>query len=139
VTNTVRLPHNVASAAAARRQVTEDMSALQVGTRLADDVALVISELVANSVRHASPLPHGDLEVSWEVRRDAVEVAVTDGGGNAVPQPRQSAPDDVGGRGLTIVAKLAANWGVEDTPRGTTVWAVVRVRPTGATNPANPG
>lgn len=126
--STVRLPHDVASAATARRRVSADMSAQRVGAKLADDVALVISELVANSVRHASPLPNGDLEVSWEVRSDAVELRVTDGGGDGVPEPRSAQPDEISGRGLTIVAKLAAKWGVEDSPRGTTVWAVVGVR-----------
>ncbi len=135
VGNTVRLPHDAASAAAARRQVSAEMTAQQVGDRLADDVALVISELVANSVRHASPMKGGGLEVSWEVRRDAVELRVTDGGGAAVPQPRQVGPDEVSGRGLTIVSKLA-DWGVQATPGGTTVWAVVRVR---APEGANPG
>ncbi len=128
MTSTVRLPHDVASAAAARRRVSAEMTERHIGPRLADDVALVVSELVANSVRHASPLQDGAVEVSWEVRNDAVELWVTDGGGDAVPSPRSVGPDEVSGRGLTIVARLAANWGVEDTPSGTTVWAVVRVR-----------
>jgi serine/threonine-protein kinase RsbW len=122
----IRLPHHVASAAAARRSVREAMVARKVGRRLADDVTLVLSELVTNSVRHASPLPSGGLEIAWDVGDDMVELRVTDGGGDAAPVPRAVGPDDVRGRGLSIVTKLAAAWGVEDVPGGTTVWALVR-------------
>lgn len=135
MSHTVRLPYDVASAATARRHVAADMTAQEIGPRLVDDVALVISELVANSVRHARPLPTGDLEVSWDVHGDAIELAVTDGGGEVPPAPRVVGPDDVSGRGLTIVARLADNWGVQDTPTGTTVWAVVRIRRSDAAPP----
>ncbi len=121
----IRLPHHVTSAAAARGRVREAMAARRVGRRLADDVALVVSELVTNSVRHACPLSNGDLEVAWDVSMHLVEVRVTDGGGEASPVPRSVGPDDVTGRGLTIVTKLAAAWGVEDAPGGITVWALV--------------
>ncbi len=132
----IRLPHNVASAAAARRRVREAMATVRVGRRLADDVALVLSELVTNSVRHASPLPSGELEIAWEVGKDMVVIRVTDGGGENSPVPRGVGPEEMSGRGLTIVAKIAAAWGVEDTPGGTTVWALVRA---GRRHPAVPG
>ncbi len=121
----IRLPHHVTSAAAARRRVREAMAAVKVGRRLADDVALVLSELVTNSVRHASPLPSGELEVAWDVAKDIVELRVTDGGADGSPSPRQASPDALSGRGLAIVTKIAAAWGVEDAPDGTTVWALV--------------
>lgn len=102
------------------------MADRHVGRRLADDVSLVLSELVTNSVRHAHPLSHGYLEVAWDVSPDMVEVRVTDGGGEHVPQPRGAGADESSGRGLAIVTKLATAWGVEDGPAGTTVWALVR-------------
>lgn len=122
----VRFPHHGASAAAARLRVREAMAAVKVGRHLADDVALVLSELVANSVRHASPLAGGELEVGWDVAQDLVEVRVTDGGAEGSPIPYMAAPDAMSGRGLSIVSKLAAAWGVEDAPGGTTVWALMR-------------
>lgn len=122
----IRLPHHVTSAAAARRRVRETMAAVKVGRRMADDVALVLSELVTNSVRHASPLPSGELEVSWDVAKDTVELRVTDGGADGTPIPRQAGPDAISGRGLAIVTKVAAAWGVEDAPDRSTVWALVR-------------
>lgn len=124
----VRLPHHVASAAAARGRVREAMAAGKIGWRLADDVSLILSELVTNSVRHACPLPSGELEVAWDVSDEAVEIRVTDGGGDGTPLPGVAGPDALTGRGLAIVAMLAAAWGVEDVPEGTTVWARVSDR-----------
>lgn len=125
VVETVRLPHHVSSARVVRRRVGEDLGAHGIAPKLAGDVALVLSELVANSVRHANPLADGELEVSWDMTAGGIELRVTDGGGEAVPELRAVGVGDVSGRGLTIVAKLAAAWGVESTALGTTVWAVV--------------
>lgn len=122
---TIRLPHHVSSAGVVRRQVGADLGAHGIAPKLAGDVALVLSELVANSVRHASPLAGGELEVSWDMTARGIELRVTDGGSAAAPELRAVGVDDVSGRGLTIVAKLAAAWGVESTALGTTVWALV--------------
>lgn len=108
-----------------RRRVGQDLGARGVAPKLAGDVALVLSELVANSVRHANPLAGGELEISWDMTADGVELRVTDGGGEVAPEPRAVGAEDVSGRGLSIVAKLAAAWGVESTALGTTVWALV--------------
>lgn len=85
----------------------------------------MLSELVSNSVRHADPLPGGELEVSWRVGNDAVELRVTDGGGSDLPRTRATGPEEVRGRGLSIVGRIAASWGVETSAVGTTVWAVL--------------
>jgi two-component sensor histidine kinase len=71
----------------------------------------VLSELISNALRHASPLPDSTLEVSWTLQSDSVEVAVSDGGGG---MPRMNEPGNsaVGGRGLGIVDRLSLRWGV---------------------------
>lgn len=125
---TVRLPHHERSAGVVRRRVGADLGAHGVAPKLAADVALVLSELVGNSVRHASPLAGGELEVSWDMKEEGVELRVTDGGGAALPELRAVGAEDISGRGLTIVAKLAAAWGVESSAFGTTVWALVSDR-----------
>ncbi len=123
---TVRLPHHVSSASVVRREVEADLGAHGVGFKVAADVALVLSELVGNSVRHAKPLDGGGLEVSWDMKPEGIEVRVTDGGGAALPERQAVTAEDVSGRGLTIVANLAAAWGVETTALSTTVWAMVK-------------
>ncbi|MET8249472.1 ATP-binding protein [Streptomyces sp. NPDC005202] len=61
----------------------------------------------------------------------SLRIAVTDAN-EALPQPRRPSPDDEsGGRGLTLVAALADEWGAE--PRacgiGKTVWFLLAVKP----------
>lgn len=80
-----------------------------------DDVVLVVSELVSNSVRHGSS--NGiDLHVRANSRRIRVEVT-DDGPGFALDVPRGD------GLGLVIVEKLADQWGMKDGSRKFTVWA----------------
>lgn len=93
-----------------------------------EDVALVVSELLGNALRYASSLDDGRLAVSWNTSEDGVEVSVTDGGGSTLPIPVEPALTDTGGRGLSIVANLAARWGVEHHEQQTTVWALVPSR-----------
>lgn len=84
----------------------------------AHDVALVVSELVTNCVRAGA---HG-FELALEAHHASLRVAATDDA-QGLPTPRAARPDDGEGRGLLIVGKLAADWGVEPAPPGKTVWA----------------
>jgi anti-sigma regulatory factor (Ser/Thr protein kinase) len=87
--------------------------------RLADDVVLVVSELVTNAVLHGSPPIelHVEFEDGWCCR-----VAVSDAdpahGLAAAKGPFAST-----GRGLEIVAALAVETGVERYRDAKTVWA----------------
>jgi anti-sigma regulatory factor (Ser/Thr protein kinase) len=88
-----------------------------------DDLLVIVSELATNAVQHAA-VP---FEVSIENDADRTRVQVADGGkGWPHPAPTPSA-GEAGGRGLRIVAALAARWGVHDrAPQpGKTVWAEV--------------
>ena len=84
---------------------------------LADDIRLLVSELVTNSLRHT-----GSAEIELEVWRseDVVRVAVSDHGAgfdlNGRPQP-----GDASGWGLFMVDRLADRWGV-DSDGDTCVW-----------------
>ncbi len=124
-TEVVRLPHHLSSAAVVRRRVREDLGAHGIPPTVTADVALVLSELVGNSVRHASPLAGGEVEVSWHMVADGVKLRVTDGGGEVMPKKLLVGVDEERGRGLSIVAMLAAAWGVESTAIGRTVWAQI--------------
>jgi hypothetical protein len=52
------------------------------------------------------------VKVSWHLRQDSVEVAVSDGGGPTVPIVNEPTNWSVGGRGLGIVSRLSLRWGV---------------------------
>jgi anti-sigma regulatory factor (Ser/Thr protein kinase) len=120
---TVQVPSKPASAAIVRRRIAADLAEAQLPRALVDDVVLIATELVSNAIRHAHALPDGSLTVSWEVRDEGVTVKVTDGGAIGHPHIRYAGPNDVSGRGLSLVAALAARWGVEDNAGATTVWA----------------
>jgi anti-sigma regulatory factor (Ser/Thr protein kinase) len=88
-----------------------------------DDIRLLVSELVTNSVRHSGAereLVH--LDVSTGGREGAVRVEVSDGGGGFEHRARDADDlDTPGGWGLHLVDQLADRWGVE-TGRRTRVW-----------------
>jgi anti-sigma regulatory factor (Ser/Thr protein kinase) len=89
---------------------------------LAPLAELLLTELVANAVRHArTPF---SVMMRWNGRDLRCEV--TDA--NPLP-PRPQAivdPFTTGGRGLLLVDQLAASWGTERVPHGKTVWFDLR-------------
>jgi anti-sigma regulatory factor (Ser/Thr protein kinase) len=122
---TVLLPHASASVRSARRRLAADLARRGVPPQVVEDAVLVVSEIVSNALKHARPLTSGKVQVAWDVPAGAVEIAVTDGGGPTRPYVQMPSLSSLGGRGLGIVATIAADWGVEQTPDGTTVWAVL--------------
>jgi anti-sigma regulatory factor (Ser/Thr protein kinase) len=120
---TVRLPAKPSSAAVARQRIAADLVEQDVAAPIVDDVVLVVTELVSNAIRHAEPLPDGQVTVSWQVDGRGVKVRVSDGGGGGEPRLRHATPRDTSGRGLALVEAIATRWGVEDSPAHTTVWA----------------
>ncbi len=123
------LPPVVQSVGAARRMLREDLVAQGVAAPVLDDAMAVLSELVANSLRHATPTGDGGVRVSWRVSLDRLDIQVTDGGGPRRPVETRAAPTDTGGRGLSIVRQLTSTWGVSEEDDSITVHAVLPVRP----------
>lgn len=78
---------------------------------------LLVTELVANSVRHASGTP---IDVKVTVDETCVRTEVTDGGTGFVPPRPDPSPMKTHGWGLFLVRKIAARWGAE--PATGTVW-----------------
>src|SRR5215468_1442919 len=123
----VVVPHQARGARVARHRLATELTGA-VDPELVADAAVVVGELVGNAVRHARPLPGDTVLVRWRVRaelnRQYLELRVTDGGG-APGHPRLCTvgPDAVNGRGLTIVAALADQWGVEQVADEQCVWA----------------
>ena len=121
------LPYTASSVGIARRRLIGDLTRADVVEVTACDAGLVLSELVSNALRHASPLPGSLVKVSWMLGDEIIEVAVSDGGGPTVPMVNKPAANALGGRGLGIVDRLALRWGVYTRQDGseTTVWAAL--------------
>lgn len=122
---TLRVPWTMSSAVDVRRALVAELRALDVDAIVVGESEIVISELVANAVRHAKPLADGTIRVDWSVMAGVVEIEVTDGGGPTTPHPAPRSVWSAGGRGLRIVGSLAHEWGVRENHSGSTVWAAM--------------
>ena len=116
----MRLPllEQAGSVATARRAVAGQLRAWGLPVRVVGDFALLTSELVTNSLRHARGpyelrLRHVEHEVVVEVA-DATPLR---------PRRRRVDGDAESGRGLTIVEAVADRWGSRSTADGKVVWA----------------
>ena len=105
-------------------QVRRARAALAILLRdcpIADDVILVGSELVTNSVRHSSSRDGGEFTLRAEVRAGYVRIEVQDAGG-----PWGGGPGDDGRpHGFDVVDAIAGsrNWGVDGDAGGRIAWA----------------
>ena len=87
-----------------------------------ETATLVVSELVANAIKHGGP--HIELELA--TADDAIRIAVFDSAVTAnVIAPQSPDPDSQHGRGLAMVDQLVTRWGCDDAPNGKTVWAEI--------------
>lgn len=124
----VELPYTASSVGVARRRLISDLYHAGVPEAPANDAGLVLSELLSNALRHATPRPGGTVKVSWELGAESVLVAVGDGGGQTFPMVHEASRSALGGRGLGIVGQLSLRWGVVREDTETTVWAELPVQ-----------
>lgn len=117
------------TAATGRGLVRDALGAWRLGD-LADPAELIISELVANAVRHTS--------CRWIrllVRRPSmthVRIGVVDRAPSRLPVFRPSEDDGESGRGLLLIDTVADRWGYDlrgsgERPWGKEVWAELRL------------
>jgi len=101
---------------------------------LVQEAALIASELVTNAIRHgaccaSSEGESGRVELSWQHQASRVICMVTD----RSPRPPvlgEADSDAESGRGLQVVAALAAAWGwMMLGARSKAVWAALAVLP----------
>jgi anti-sigma regulatory factor (Ser/Thr protein kinase) len=123
----VSIDAGLAAAHAARGVVRAWLGARPCLTVTIETAELLVTELVANAVRHA----HADVVQLHLMDREhhTVRLAVDDGS----PQPPTAPtalpdPVRVGGRGLWLVSQLASQWGWEPLPTGKRVWFEVPCR-----------
>ena len=104
---------------AARLALADIDSQLDAST--AFDVRLLVSELVTNSVQHASVSAEDSIRLTVDIGDDGVRVQVFDEGPGF---ERPDATPDMGtdrGWGFFLVNQIADRWGVERA-RGNCVW-----------------
>jgi anti-sigma regulatory factor (Ser/Thr protein kinase) len=104
-----RLPRGNDAGAAARRELERFRG--QIDQADLEIVALLMTELVANSVQHAGPDAGPYLRLGLTVTADRIRVEVRDGGPGFVPAPRGP---DAGALhwGIELVNRLADRWQV---------------------------
>jgi anti-sigma regulatory factor (Ser/Thr protein kinase) len=131
MTNELALPPEVMSVTRARHFVVDALPDELPSVRNA--VALMVSELAANALRHART----EFCVRVAVQRSVIRIEVVDDGGG---RPRRKPLEPLGdsGRGLHIVDLLSDDWGTVYREDGKTVWFQVRRDATGGDD-ARPG
>jgi anti-sigma regulatory factor (Ser/Thr protein kinase) len=120
----VRLPPGVRAVAAARAELSRVLAGWGVrNAELLHSSALVVTELVANAVRHAGGLQRLVISADY----DSITLAVDD---LSPTLPRFMPPSEAGGRGLLIVNALSVSCGfLKHAGDGKRVWARL-ARPT---------
>jgi anti-sigma regulatory factor (Ser/Thr protein kinase) len=109
VRESVTLAGRAERARAARAFVSEVLGS---GHPCGDVAILLVSEVFGNSVRHSgSGAPGETVTVAVIAGGGVVRVEVTDRAGPGTPELRPAGCDAEGGRGLRLVAGLAARWG----------------------------
>jgi two-component sensor histidine kinase len=110
------------SAAGRARRLVESELADRMPADMVADVSLLVTELIANGVRHGGAGEDVLLHLMLEGQRRGLRVEVVNP--NDVPGvPKRRAADFTGGGGigLNLVEALASRWGVRSIPQ-TTVW-----------------
>ncbi|MFJ6725937.1 ATP-binding protein [Streptomyces sp. NPDC091281] len=128
-TETFRIPKDRRHVSRARQQVRKALADWGIAGAPADSITLSANELVTNAVTHCKV---SEALVRVTLTYDGAELLleVADPDRDRVPLPHDSAPDEEGGRGLTLVAALADAWGHRQEPYTKCVWA--RFTPTRA-------
>lgn len=116
----VAMAPDPARVAQIRRITVRLMRLWAVPAALAEDVRLVVSELVTNAIEHG----HGTVRLRMRHTGSQLRIEVTDDN----PAPAQlcaAKDDDMSGRGLFLVDAFSWNWGVSNDCKST--WATFRI------------
>ncbi|MBB1245192.1 serine/threonine-protein phosphatase, partial [Streptomyces durbertensis] len=91
----------------------------------ADEVLLVVSELVTNAVVHTQ----GPVNLDLTLAGDRLRVAVSDASPRSPAKPTSLDWEATGGRGLLLVEAMSASWGSVPISGGKQVWGEVALSP----------
>ncbi|MBT3164644.1 SpoIIE family protein phosphatase [Streptomyces sp. Vc74B-19] len=115
------LPADVSVVGTARRLVGQQLTAWHLDER-AFTTEIIVSELVTNAILHGE----GPVRLRLIHDRERLLAEVTDAN-SAGPHLRHARAGDEGGRGLYIVMRLSAHWGVRHGRRDKTIWSEQRL------------
>jgi anti-sigma regulatory factor (Ser/Thr protein kinase) len=111
-------PAATASVGRARHTITAHLEGLGCCSDSIECATLLTSELATNAVRHAVS---DEFTLDVDVLDGTVHVRIGDGDLRP-PTLRTCGPDDESGRGLELLDRLSARWGVRGEPAGKAVW-----------------
>ena len=114
------LPAAPASAPEARAIVRAAASELRLDKTTTWDLMLATTEAVANALEHGKPCDPGGIYLGLETRDGTLGIEVRDCG-CFPPEARTRKPDEQGGRGMPIIAKIMDKLEVVPSPRLTRV------------------
>lgn len=121
MTETVVMQLDPTPAAVKRARDAMDRFRGQLSDRTIEDARLLISELVTNSLRHASLRPDQPIEITFDVDGRRLHVEVVDHGPGFAMRPSTVGTMRGSGWGLFLVAQLASTWGMSGNG-DTRVW-----------------
>ncbi|WP_063834886.1 ATP-binding protein [Streptomyces globisporus] len=108
-----------------RRRARQRLSACGLAW-VADEVVLIVSELVTNAIVHSGGR---EITVILSLRANLLRIDVHDGVPSSHAHPKAPSEADEDGRGLVLVQSLAeegrGTWGVDDA--GATTWCELRL------------
>lgn len=119
----LRFPMTEAAPSAARGALDELKEF--VGPGLLEDLRLLVSELITNSIKHADSPADAWIRLQVELSPTRIRVEVSDLGEGFEPSVAAKNGSDESGWGLKLVARLADRWGVMKEEHTTTVWLEV--------------
>lgn len=112
----ISLPSDVTAPEQVRRSLDEMERELQ--GEVFDDLQLLVTELVTNSVKFAG---EGPIAVKLVASDQVIRVEVHDDGPGFEPPQGKPSLTDTDGRGLFLVESIADRWGI-DANGSTCVW-----------------
>lgn len=111
----LHLPASTSSVREARRAV--ESIELKGDEQVLDDLRLLVTELVTNSVRHAELSPTDKIRLDVSLLPEVIRVEVGDPGPGFTRPTFEAPPTGTGGRGLYLVDTIADRWGAEPAPQ----------------------
>jgi anti-sigma regulatory factor (Ser/Thr protein kinase) len=99
----------------ARRELSERLSTV-IPAAVLGDLQLLVTEIVANGVRHGRVGEDGEIDLRVDVSDGRVRVEMRDTGIQADPRVRTPDLTGGGGFGMVLVSRMSERWGVDHEP-----------------------